>query len=128
MREIKFRVWDDYNKTMSYVGQIEWKDGILQHVLRNRYNEYTLSDISKPILMQYTGLKDKNGKEIYEGDILVTGLCVHNCIVIFERGSFNLQTIEKDTQYLNNTFWNKSKENEIIGNIYENHKLLKNNG
>jgi len=59
MREIKFRAWDRNNKYMAYQGtpDIETLESFIFH-------------FGDCILMQYTGLKDKNGVEIYEGDVL----------------------------------------------------------
>lgn len=57
-REIKFRIWNDYDKKMIY-----WNE-----LLKNKLaNIFTIPSYNK-WLMQYTGLHDKNGKEIYEGD------------------------------------------------------------
>ena len=79
---------------------------------------------------QFTGLTDCNGKEIYEGDILVYG-GQHKHIVEFKHGMFGYTLM--DGWFLgygsnpNFTFnpLDKSKEHEVIGNIYDNPELLK---
>jgi len=74
-------------------------------------------------IMQYTGLKDKNGKEIYEGDIIVTRLNSpdnneESLVVEFADGSFKLK--KENTYYYFPFLLNV----EVIGNIYENPELL----
>ena len=118
MREIKFRAWDGKELSYSHKDLGNW---FLEH-----------DDMKE--LMQFTGLKDKNGKEIYEGDILKFNLyytIVRNGIVDIsdneDYGSnrisgFYLETYEgryvhMDSYYLDDT--------EVIGNIYENPELLK---
>ncbi len=74
------------------------------------------------VLMQYTGLKDKNGKEIYEGDILKDE---EGAWVVFydaKDASFALRPIEDKNDTL---FYTLEGDFEIIGNIYENGELLK---
>lgn len=82
------------------------------------------------ILMQYTGLKDKNGIEIYEGDILV---CHHKTKgnVFFHDGSYRLSSdqcelnVEDIHSYDDlNQYLIEDNNLVIIGNIYENHELL----
>ena len=67
MREIKFRVWDTENKEMLRVQELDFEYtfyGGRLSIRTEQYNDYF--DIEDMILMQYTGLHDKNGKEIYE--------------------------------------------------------------
>ena len=71
-------------------------------------------------LMQFTGLKDKNGKEIYEGDIVCADRhSAPNFQVIFHEGAFRLR------DHINRIMNQVTSGFEVIGNIYENPSLLK---
>ena len=81
-------------------------------------------------LGQYTGLTDKNGREIYEGDILSTDLDRPYLIVEFRNGAFMFQCHDNGKDYYdfmattgeNSNF---TKYHEVIGNIYQNEELLR---
>ena len=124
MREIKFRAWDTTKQMMSgwpiaivLARKHERKDK-LPYVLHKdaQKAEWVGAPTSRYVLMQYTGLKDKNGKEIYEKDILT-----HSIIRIGKNPKKFVGVVEyHENQFLNCNFVNE----EIIGNIYENPELL----
>ena len=122
MREIKFRAWHKIDKYW-----IE-HDKLFQsgHTYQNPFSN---SDLE---LLQFTGLKDKNGKEIYEGDVV----CFKEFFmdsdedekdligeIYFESGAFLINRKRQIHMFI----WEESdiKDMEIIGNIYENPELLK---
>ena len=115
---MEFRAWDLEDKGMFDVLEINLSG---QHVT---YFDGAPRDREYPeeiVLMQYTGLKDKNGKEIYEGDILNGDFPD----VVFwdnDRGQWGLRNSENP----DDTLWEIKRDNnpEIIGNIYENPELL----
>jgi len=129
VREIKFRGWDKEAKRMFIVNDIE---GLRQNTLwRDKNGNIELWDDQVEI-MQYTGLKDKNGKEIYEGDI-ITGETWYEsendayqwtrkkpAIVEWSKGSI----CGFYPFYLNARFKCDVKDIEVIGNVWENKELL----
>jgi uncharacterized phage protein (TIGR01671 family) len=113
MREIKFRAWNDKLKKMAYdfslseKGKvIEWWDG-----------EYD-GELDWPV-MQFTGLYDSNGKEIFEGDI------VRGAIDCGPAGSVEATWVVAWTgDGYQSSYWCKDLQFMIIGNIHENPELL----
>ena len=124
-RVIKFRAWDWNKKIMTYQPEIFLGDTYFYNnaMLGREYNlNLFLNDIkSDSYLMQFTGLMDKNGKEIYEGDIFKDdNWCVIRAVVDFNEGMFGWWTDKKE----NFIQLSECKIIEVIGNIYENKDLL----
>lgn len=121
MREIKFRAWNTGTERIAPV--ITLVTGAYVKVPSFEYGRTEEWDKEVTVLMQYTGLKDKNGKEIYEGDVL-QGQDFPTTQVHFNDGGFALTKGAHGEQLLHR--WVVSHfEMEIIGNIYENPELLK---
>lgn len=114
MREIKFRAWDFKNKKMR-----EPDVYVLGELIINRYDG----------LMQFTGLLDKLGKEIYEGDIIKDEKNIFE-IILVPGGFVAIEPKEKKSSF---PIWNELANPqmhswianaEVIGNIYEKENLL----
>ena len=134
MRDIRFRAWDNKEEWMvddmllSFDGEI-LTDDVQPH--DTPYKEIELADEGRYELMQYTGMKDVNGVEIYNGDI------VHDDEVIYLVG-FGVFTDDNDFQeptqgqtgfyivdiHTDETFPFYSMRYRVIGNVYENPELL----
>lgn len=127
MREIKFRAWDKENKKMMKVSSISLENKEIAVKDFGTYHFFRIKDIE---LMQYIGLKDKNNKEIYEGDIVLVkpgGTSTYKTVVKFKEGAFIASLIDgEDYIYIFNRGFD-SNDFEIIGNIYKNKKLLEEN-
>lgn len=129
MIEIKFRAWYEEEKEMQSVIDIYFnknKGDIESFVTKGKKATYH-TDVHTHKLMQYTGLKDKNGVEIYEGDILHISYengndtVEKNVQVIFEDGAFRTNWHGEYYQTLGR---GASSYVEVISNIYENPELL----
>ena len=111
MRDIKFRAWDrDQGKMFNWEpvqfeeeGLFDWED---------------VNNSDKLVFNQYTGLKDKNGKEIYEGDVFCWG--VHYCEIVWDIYGFVAKNQLGRVFGLNAI----ASLGEIVGSVYENSALL----
>ena len=115
MREIKFRAWDTLNKKMLVLPVFTIASDGYVHITSNSQH-YGTGQVK---LMQYTGLKDKNGKEIYEGDILAWGYSKNvktKWVVEATSGGWN--------PFIDSMTTDKPFRYEVIGNIYENPELM----
>ena len=129
MREIKFRAWDKVEKKM---GEVRILDFVCQMVQVKNEKYFAMWEFENIELLQFTGLKDKNGVDIYEGDILevhhhwddydgCSGTEKFLGVAIFKEGAFQVSRFEKMEFYLASSI---IISNEIKGNVYENPELM----
>ena len=134
MREIKFRAWDKNDKMISIDPQMidfyNKKIGYMQYQTEYMpdtsysipvgFEEFEYSE-----LMEWTGLYDKNGEDIYEGDILFESFGERYYKVVFENGSFRAEFKGDFEEYSLELIDVVAQGCEIVGNIYENPELIK---
>lgn len=109
-REIKFRAWDKTSNEMFDHAEL----------LATRHYDLILTNEVDFELMQYVGLKDKNGVEIYEGDIIKTDVRAGNMKVIYFDTYASFMLEYKGLLYP----LNEGADIEVIGSIYQNPELL----
>jgi len=113
-REIKFRLWDSYFN--------EYSEYHLSRTMVRDINTYT-----RFLFEQFTGLKDKNGKEIYEGDILRTPQAFSDLIIVYnnESAGFGYRYIDKPELPTSGSMQTLDPNLiSILGNIHQNPELI----
>lgn len=133
MRQIKFRAWDKINGRwleLSSLQLVVGEVGVVWGLGGGGSEFYGMHQVE---LMQYTGLKDKNGKQIYEGDIvkldsnphfMITRYDDHYGAFIFENPKNHVDCEVIGLQNKHGDELGELVEREIIGNIYDNPELL----
>ena len=134
MRDIKFRAWDKQTKRLYQVQTLQfygtnntvdacWTNGV-DFDGESTLGEPELNNLHNLELMQYTGMKDVNGVEIYEGDIIREDIEKDGppiiVSVVWEEGAFYGKERTHNPEYIAKEFLN----GKVIGNIYENQELL----
>lgn len=121
MKEVEFRAWEKNLKEMIEVNDINFKGEVI-----NSNDIWRFFDEIE--LMQYTGLKDKNGKKIYEGDILLYNNHIKG-IVWYKNGAFVRSYKNSNVYLMYDSFITDGclDDYEVIGNIHENPELLSQN-
>ena len=124
-REIKYRAWikKGCESKMGGVTSINLDEGYINYIVCNEQNEIEiigLAYLDEYILLQYTGLKDSEGYEIYEEDVVWNEYDEEYQVIIFDEGEYKLmgeshiQNLYDELDYI-----------DIRGNVYENFELVK---
>lgn len=134
MERLKFKIWDKKNKRFlikcldnigindkQCIDTNEFKNNVFSYL--DWENGSIRLNSKKYVVLQYIGLKDKNCKEIYEGDIIkYIDDFYYKVIYIKESACFVLSSIRKDSKFKLSFAFRKSnnKGMEVVGNIFEN--------
>lgn len=123
----KFRAWDRIKKRMFLVLEIDYENELVSD--ETYWNTIPFDDVK---LMQFTGLKDKNGREIYEGDIIRFFDCDGDgyTVPVVWDNDYACFSVDWGSNMLTSfdyleEFYTDLKDIEVIGNIYENLSLIR---
>ena len=118
----RFRAWDKEFKEMVQVDALVFDEQIIKATYKN--GNVVKEDLKNYVLMQSTGLTDKNGKEIFEGDVVKMAKNVYSEPTYYEivrhrGGAYRLESKRYGCE-----LWLRHTDCEIAGNIWENPELL----
>ena len=122
----RYRAWDKIHKTMYEVDDIMSIDfgkseNCVKTLLFEQTSRYDFDDI---VLMQSTGLTDKNGKEIFEGDVVKMAKNVYSEPTYYEVARHRGGAYRLESKQYGCELWLRHTDCEIAGDIYENPELL----
>lgn len=129
MREIKFRAWRPEERRIVEVLSIDWAYGDIHFARNEKDKEWAITPstgLANVELLQYTGLKDKNDKEIYEGDIvsLLSRFSSAYYEVYWDDRNCQFRLCAKGDRQFDKTHDLRMRADIVIGNIYENPELV----
>src|SRR5947209_10872794 len=124
MRELKFRAWQKHHKEMFEVAAISFVSAVSTGFVVKKASSglnvetWALDEVE---LMQFTGIKDKAGKAVYEGDIVqCDAIGIQGFVTWVETGpGFYILNVEKTAAYVLHDDW------EVVGNVWENSELVR---
>lgn len=118
----RFRAWDKKFKEMVQVDALVFDEQIIKATYKN--GNVVKEDLKNYILMQSTGLTDKNGKEIFEGDVVKMAQNVYSEPTCYEVVRHRGGAYRLDSKQYGCELWLRHTDCDIAGNIYENPELL----
>lgn len=118
----RFRAWDKEFKEMVQVDALVFEEQIIKATYKN--GNVVKEDLKNYVLMQSTGLTDKNGKEIFEGDVVKMAKNVYSEPTCYEVVRHRGGAYRLDSKQYGCELWLRHTDCEIAGNIYKNPELL----